>query len=173
MGVLDPYQVLGLGGGQQCPCQRGAWVRWTILENLQTTVSTAVLSWDGGRPVMKSREMCDQVRCETGRGCRRSALRDWNQNLLLTKQGLTPTGGSCCSQLIKVTTENQQRQNGGNVRSNTSRLQEYKKPKLLKAKATGWVKILWKALSGHATRSETGTAAKADDLTASWRILSA
>jgi hypothetical protein len=40
----------------------GSGMKWVALENLFTTVRIVVLPPDGGRPVMKSRDIWDQVR---------------------------------------------------------------------------------------------------------------
>lgn len=43
-------------------------MKWIILENLSTLVSMELCPSDSGRPVTKSKEICDQGRLGVGRG---------------------------------------------------------------------------------------------------------
>ncbi len=51
----------------------GSGIKWAALENRSTTVKTTVFPADGGRPVTKSRAMCDHGREGMGSGLRKPA----------------------------------------------------------------------------------------------------
>ncbi len=51
----------------------GSGIKWAALENRSTTVKTTVFPADGGRPVTKSRAMCDYGREGMGSGLRKPA----------------------------------------------------------------------------------------------------
>lgn len=68
----------------------GMGMKWIILENISTTVSTMVVPSEWGSPAMKSKVMSDQGHWGTSRGWSRPAS-EWEDDLFLEQMGQATT----------------------------------------------------------------------------------